>query len=110
MEFAENQQFAQTTIRLASNDFSEPDSQVDLLVRVSDNRATELAFINVTLEDDDWRRIEADLVPNTAAFSQKEIAVWESDPVVEIDVLRLNPDARAFEIEYIVCGGICGCG
>ena len=102
VEFAAGQTTAQTTINLASDAVSEPDRQVALLVRVADNPRSELGFINLTIEDDDRRTIEAGLAPNTVAFWLDQVSVREADPAVQIDVLRLNPDSQAFEVEYIV--------
>lgn len=102
VEFAVGQTTAQTTIKLASDAVSEPDRQVALLVRVVDNPRSELGFINLTIEDDDRRNFEAGLAPNTVAFWLDQVSVRESDPAVQIDVLRLNPDSQAFEVDYIV--------
>jgi len=102
VEFAVDQATAQTIISLASDAVSEPDRQVALRVRVADNPLSELGFINLTLEDDDRRDIEANLAPNTVAFWLDQVSVRESDPAVQIDVLRLNPGSQEFEVEYVV--------
>lgn len=102
VEFAVDQATAQTIISLASDAVSEPDRQVALRVRVADNPRSELGFINLTLEDDDRRDIEANLAPNTVAFWLDQISVRESDPAVQIDVLRLNPGSQEFEVEFVV--------
>lgn len=102
VEFAAGQATAQTTISLASDAVSEPDRKVTLLVRVADNPSSELAIINFTIEDDDRRTIEAGLSPNTVAFWLDQVSVREGDPAVQIDVLRLHPDSRAFDVDYIV--------
>jgi len=44
----------------------------------------------------------AHLPPNTVVFWLDRVTVRESDPAVQIDVLRLNPDGRPYEIEYSV--------
>ncbi|MCH7853495.1 MAG: protein kinase [Proteobacteria bacterium] len=102
VEFAVDQATAQTIISLASDAVSEPDRQVALRVRVADNPRSELGFINLTLEDDDRRDIEANLAANTVAFWLDQISVRESDPAVQIDVLRLNPDSQELEVDYVV--------
>ena len=102
VEFAVDQATAQTIISLASDAVSEPDRQVALLIRVADNPRSELGFINLTLEDDDRRDIEANLAANTVAFWLDQISVRESDPAVQIDVLRLNPDSQELEVDYVV--------
>lgn len=102
VEFAVDQATAQTIISLASDAVSEPDRQVALLIRVADNPRSELGFINLTLEDDDRRDIEANLAANTVAFWLDQVSVRESDPAVQIDVLRLNPDSQELEVDYVV--------
>ena len=102
VEFAVDQATAQTIISLASDAVSEPDRQVALLIRVADNPRSELGFINLTLEDDDRRDIEANLAANTVAFWLDQVSVRESDPAVQIDVLRLNPGSQELEVDYVV--------
>ena len=93
---------AQTTISVTSDDLSESDQQVELLVRVADNPISKLSSIRLTIEDDDRRIIEANLMPNTVAFWLGQVTVRESDPAIQIDVLRLNPDFRPLEVGYTV--------
>jgi len=102
VEFAAGQATAQTTISLASNVVSEADRKVALLVHVADNPNAELAMIDLTIEDDDRRAIEAGLAPNTVAFWLDHVSVREGDPAVQIDVLRLHPDSQSFEVDYVV--------
>ena len=80
----------------------EPDRQVSLLVRTDGDSESELALINLTLEDDDQRRFESGLGPNTVAFAVGQVSVRERDPAVQIDVVRFNPDQTALTVEYIL--------
>lgn len=102
VEFSANQNIAQTTISVSSNSRSDPDRQATLLIRVSDAPESRLALINLVLEDDDRREFEANLPPNTVAFSSNRVSVRESEPAVQIDVLRFNPDAQSLEVDYLV--------
>jgi hypothetical protein len=80
----------------------EPDRQVSLLVRDFEDADSELALINLTLEDDDQRRFESGLGPNTVAFAVGQVSVRERDPAVQIDLVRFNPDQTALTVEYVL--------
>jgi hypothetical protein len=90
---------------MPSNTLREPDRQATLLVHNIQDPSMALATINLTLEDDDQRTFETDLPPNTAGFSAGQVLVRESDPAVQIDVLRFNPDDFEFEVRYTVRDG-----
>ena len=80
----------------------EADREVTIQVREIDNAESELARINLTLEDDDRRAYEASLPVNTVAFAVSEIFVSEADPAVQIDVIRFKPDNTAVEFSYVI--------
>ena len=63
---------------------------------------SELALINLTLEDDDQRRFESRLGPNTVAFAVGQVSVRERDPAVQIDLVRFNPDNTRLTVEYFL--------
>jgi serine/threonine protein kinase len=103
--FAAGQERARITLSMPSNTLREPDRQASLQVHNIQDPSMALATINLTLEDDDQRNFETDLPPNTAGFSTDQVLVRESDPAVQIDVLRFNPDDNEFEVRYTVRDG-----
>lgn len=102
IEFAVGQTSTQTTISMMSDPLREADRQVDLVIREADVPDRDLARIKLVLEDDDQRQFESTLSRNTVAFAVSQVSVGENDPVVQIDVLRFNPDAQAVDVEYLV--------
>ena len=87
---------------MSSDPLREADQQSTLLVRVADSVGSELATIEVALEDDDQRSFEAELPLNTVAFAVSQVAVRERDPAAQIDILRFNPDSRSMTVDFIV--------
>ena len=102
VRFAAGQSTAQTVITMMSDPLREADRQVNLVLREIDAPDAELALLNLVLEDDDQRRFEGELLPNTVAFAVSQVSVGEADPAVQIDVLRFNPDSRAVSVRYEV--------
>ena len=100
--FLPGQDRVRFTLSMMPDSIREPDRQVSLLVRDFDNAESELALINLSLEDDDQRRFESGLAPNTVAFAVGRVLVRERDPAVQIDVVRFNPDQTALTVEYIL--------
>lgn len=93
---------ARITLQMTSDPLREPDQQSRLRVRPAENTQTQLAAIEVILEDDDQRAFESQLPANTVAFAVSQVAVRESDPAVQIDVLRFNPDDQPVVVGYQV--------
>ena len=93
---------ARITLDMTSDPLREADQQSRLRVRPAENTQTQLAAIEVILEDDDQRTFEARLPANTVAFAVSQVAVRESDPVVQVDVLRFNPDDQPVIVGYQV--------
>jgi len=93
---------ARTVIFVPSDTQRDPDRRVTIQVREVDNAGRALARIELTLEDDDQRRYEAGLPPNTIAFTDRQIFVREADPAVQINIVRFNPDNTAVEISYVI--------
>jgi hypothetical protein len=85
---------------MTSDQLREADQQSTLRVRETDTATSELAVINVVLEDDDQRAFEATLPANTVAFAASQISINEQDPAVQIDILRFNPDNSPLVIGY----------
>ena len=100
--FLPGQDRVRFTLSMMPDSIREPDRQVSLLVRDFDNAESEFALINLSLEDDDQRRFESGLAPNTVAFAVGRVFVRERDPAVQIDVVRFNPDQTALTVEYIL--------
>ena len=100
--FEAGQNRARTTISMLSDALRETDREVSILVREADNAESELARINLQLEDDDRRVFEEGLPRNTIAFTDSQILVREADPAVQIDVVRFKPDSTSVEVSYAV--------
>jgi len=91
-----------TSISMPPDSLREADREVTIQVREIDNAESELARINLVLEDDDRRAFEASLPLNTIGFADSEVFVSEADPAVQIDVIRFKPDNSAVEVSYII--------
>ena len=100
--FEAGQNRARTTISMLPDTLRETDREVTILVREADNAESELARINLQLEDDDRRVFEAGLPRNTIAFTDSQVLVREADPAVQIDVVRFKPDSTSVEVSYAV--------
>ena len=100
--FKAGQNRVRTGISMTPDSIRETDRQVTIQVREIDNAGSELARLNLRLEDDDRRRFEASLPANTIAFAASEMFVSEADPAVQIDVVRFKPDSTAIEVAYRV--------
>ena len=102
IHFPAGQSRGRVTLTMASDSLREADQQSTLRLREAEFANSELAVINVTLEDDDQRQFESRLPPNTVSFSASQAAVREKDPAVQIDLIRHNPDRQAIEVLYSV--------
>lgn len=102
VSFPAGQERARFTLNMSSDPLREADQRSTLLVRVADSVGSELATIEVLLEDDDQRNFEAELPTNTVAFAVSQMAVRERDPAAQIDVLRFNPDSQTMVVNFVV--------
>jgi len=100
--FPAGQQRARITFRMASDPRREADQQSTLRLRPTNAADVEVAIINVTLEDDDRRNFETRLPTNTIGFAINQVTVSESDPAVQIDVMRFNPDNTPMTVGFRV--------
>ena len=100
IEFPLGQNRARVTLSMASDPVREADQQSTLRVRDADTPDSQLATINVVLEDDDQRAFEATLPPNTIAFATSQVSVREQDPAVQLDIIRFNPDNSSMVVGY----------
>ena len=99
-EFPVGQDRARLTLNMMSDYVREADQQSMLRVRETDSAESELAVINVVLEDDDQRAFESTLPANTVAFATSQVTVNEQDPAVQLDILRYNPDNTPLVVGY----------
>lgn len=99
--FKSGQNRARTTISMPSDPLREPDRNVTIQVREVDNAASELALINLKLEDDDQRVFEAGLPQDTIGFAVSQVSVREGDPAAQIDVVRFKPGNTSIEVRYV---------
>ena len=102
IEFPAGQDHARITLSMTSDPLREADQYSTLRVREVDAARSVLATITVNLEDDDQRAFEATLPANTVAFAVSQISVRERDPVVQIDILRINPDNTRLVVSYVL--------
>lgn len=102
VHFAAGQDRVRTVVTMASDPLREPDREVVLRLRDAEFPDEEYALINFSLRDDDQRRFESGLLPNTVAFAVSQVSVRERDPAVQIDVIRFNPDADELSVRYTV--------
>ena len=102
IHFPAGQARGRVTLTMASDPLREVDQQSTLRLREADFPDSELAIVNLTLEDDDQRKFEARLSTNTIAFSTSQVSIRETDPAVQIDLVRFNPDNLPLVIEYTV--------
>jgi len=100
LDFPVGQDRARVTLTMISDPLREADQQSTLRARKSDTASSELAIINVVLEDDDQRAFEATLPANTVAFAASQVSVKEDDPAVQLDVIRFNPDNTRLTVAY----------
>lgn len=102
IEIPAGQDRARVTLSMASDPLREADQQSTLRIRQAESTRTQLAAIEVVLQDDDQRAFEAGLSANTVAFAVSQVAVHERDPAVQIDVLRFNPNDQPLVVGYAV--------
>jgi len=102
IHFPAGQARGRVSLTMASDPLREADQQSTLRLRDADFAESEYAIINVTLEDDDQRSFESRLPPNTIAFGSSQTSVSETDPAVQIDLVRFNPDNSRVDVSFSV--------
>jgi serine/threonine protein kinase len=102
IHFPAGQARGRVTLTMASDPLREADQQSTLRLRELEFPDSELAIVNVKLEDDDRRKFESRLSTNTVAFSARQVSIRETDPAVQIDLVRFNPDNLRLVIDYTV--------
>ncbi len=102
IHFPAGQARGRITLSMASDPLREADQQSTLRLREVEFADSELAVLNVTLEDDDQRVFESGLPVNTIAFASSQASIRETDPAVQIDLVRFNPDNLAIVVNYTI--------
>ncbi len=102
IHFPAGQARGRVSLVMASDTIREADQQSTLRLRDAEFAGSELALLNVTLEDDDQRSYEARIPADTVAFSARQITIRESDPAVQIDLVRFNPANVPVDVEFSV--------
>ena len=102
IHFPPGQSRGRIVVTMASDPLREADQQTTLRLREADFADSELAIVNIKLEDDDQRNFEAKLPNNAIAFGARQVLVRETDPAVQIDILRFNPDSTPVTVEFTV--------
>jgi hypothetical protein len=102
VRFPAGQERSRIELTMASDPLREADQQSTLRLRELDTATSALAVINVALEDDDQRAFEAQLPANTIAFASSQASIRETDPAVQIDLVRFNPDESRAVVNYAV--------
>ncbi len=102
VRFPAGQERSRIVLTMASDPLREADQLSTLRLRELDSAASEMAVIYLTLEDDDQRAFEAKLPVNTIAFAASQASIRETDPAVQIDLVRFNPDNSRAVVAYTV--------
>ena len=102
IQFPTGQTRGRITLTMASDPLREADQQSTLRLREAEFSDSQLATINLSLEDDDQRVFESGLPGNTVAFAASQASVRESDPAVQIDLVRFNPDNSPLQVQITV--------
>lgn len=100
--FPVGQERGRVTLTMASDTRRETDQQSILRLGQADLSGSELATITVTLEDDDQRAFESRLPMNTIAFAARQTIIRETDPAVQVDLVRYNPDDAPIVVEFTI--------
>ncbi len=102
LSFPAGQPRARITLTTASDPRREPDQLSTLRLRFADAAESELAIVEVMLQDDDQRTFESTMPVNTIAFASTQVSVSEADPAAQIDIVRFNPDNSSVVVGFSV--------
>ncbi len=87
---------------MASDPLREADQQSTLKIRAVEGDSSGLAYVTISLEDDDQRAFEREIGVNTVGFAVSQMSVGEQDPAVQVDIVRYNPTDEALRVRYEV--------
>ncbi len=102
IQFPAGQARGRVTMTMASDPRREADQQSTLRLRQLDFAGFELATVTVVLEDDDQRVFESGLPQDTVAFAAGQVSIRETDPAVQIDLVRFNPGDSLLVVGFSV--------
>ncbi len=102
VRFAPGDLRARVELEMASDPLREADQGSLLKVRALEGDSSGLAYIDLTLEDDDQRRFEENLPQDTVGFAVNQMSVGEQDPAVQVDLVRYNPGDQPLTIAFTV--------
>lgn len=105
VKFVAGQDRAQVAISMPSDSLQESNQALTLQISATDEPGRALAFINLTLVDDDELQYAPGTLLNVFSFSTAEVVVREDDPAVQIDVTRIRPDRQFLDVEYVMIDG-----
>jgi len=87
---------------MASDPLREADQQSTLKIRAVEGDSSGLAYVTISLEDDDQRAFEREIGVNTVGFAVSQMSVGEQDPAVQVDIVRYNPTDEPLRVRYEV--------
>ena len=102
VRFAPGDLRARVELEMASDPLREADQNSLLKVRALEGDSSGLAYIDLSLEDDDQRRFEENLPADTVGFAVSQMSVGEQDPAVQIDLVRYNPSDQPLTVGFQV--------
>ena len=100
--FPKGQARGRLTLMMASDPLREADQLSTLRLGELGSADSELAILNLTLEDDDQRAFESGLPVNTIAFAMSQVSIHETEAAVQIDVVRFNPGNSTVVVKFKV--------
>ena len=87
---------------MASDPLREADQQSTLKIRAVEGDSSGLAYLTISLEDDDQRAFERQIAPNTVGFAVSQMSVGEQDPAAQVDIVRYNPTDEPLRVRFQV--------
>jgi serine/threonine protein kinase len=102
IELPAGQERGRITLSMASDNRREADQQSTLRLRDAEFVNSEIAILNVTLEDDDQRAMESQISANVVGLAESQMTVSEADPAVLIELIRFNPNEQPLEVGITV--------
>jgi serine/threonine protein kinase len=102
IELPAGQERGRITLSMASDNRREADQQSTLRLRDAEFVNSEIAILNITLEDDDQRAIESQISANVVGLTESQMTVSEADPAVLIELIRFNPNEQPLDVGVTV--------
>lgn len=99
VDFAAGQATARISLNGGADPVREPDLDLELVVRNTEN-GEELGILNLRIEDDDVRRFETGLPSDTIGFAVSQVSVDESATAAQIDLVRYQPGDTQIVVRF----------